>query len=335
LNLEALGWSPVWAALLPFPLTSEQSIGRVAVAHADRAELLPAGVVFQPKTAADRLQVGDWVVVEGSRLLRRLPRKGVLSRRGAGMAGEPQIVATNLDVVFLTSSLNKDWNPARILRGLALVHACGAVPVVVATKCDLAIGNEGRFLRALPADLPVVLTSAHLGIGIEELVSHLAPGRTVALIGTSGTGKSSLMNALLGAPVMDTGEIRLHDDRGQHTTTRRELRVFDKGVLIDTPGMRELGITDSAGLDLAFADVVEAAAGCRYSDCGHEGDAGCAVVDAVASDRLEQWHKLQREAELEARRGDQRLTVEQNRVFKQRSRAAREREQWRGKVQGR
>jgi ribosome biogenesis GTPase len=99
--------------------------------------------------------------------------------------------------------------------------------------------------------------------------------------------------------------------------------------------MRELGITDSAGLDLAFADVVEAAAGCRYSDCGHEGDAGCAVVDAVAPDRLEQWHKLQREAEHEARRGDQRLTAEQNRVFKQRSRAAREREQWRSKGQGR
>jgi ribosome biogenesis GTPase len=330
-NLYNLGWSPFFADQLPPVLPDGAAIARVCLTHMDRAELLPSGQVAQPHQADERLQVGDWVLHHGPRLLLRLERRAELRRRAAGRAGLPQIIAANIDKVLIVSAMNRDFNPARLLRYIATTRAGGAAPLIVLTKADLAIGQEGRFLRQLPPEVPAVVTSALLDLGMEELRAQLGPGLTVALVGMSGVGKSSLINALLGEARLQVGEARDSDDRGRHTTTWRELIPFDHGVLIDTPGMRELGLLDERGLDETFADIVEAATRCRFRDCDHEGEPGCAVKLEVESERLQAYKKLQREAAWESRRGDGRAEAEARLVWKRRTIEARQRERDRGR----
>ncbi|MHB8530636.1 MAG: ribosome small subunit-dependent GTPase A [Caulobacteraceae bacterium] len=261
--------------------------------------------------------VGDWVALnqasEGERAVIHhvLPRRTAFVRRAAGPAGGEQVVAANADLAFLTASLNADLNPRRLERYLAAAWQSGAKPVIVLTKADLCpdVGAAASEAQGLAIDTPVIAVSAVSGEGLDDLRGHLEPGRTAVLLGSSGVGKSTLVNALLGVPRMATGAVRADDERGRHTTSHRELILLPSGgLLLDTPGMRELGLWDSEeGLSAAFEDVEALAARCRFSDCGHTSEPGCAVRTALESglldaNRWKSYGKLQRElAHLESR----------------------------------
>lgn len=261
--------------------------------------------------------VGDWVAAqlrpgEGSATIAAcLPRKTSLIRKRAGRASAPQVLAANLDVVFLVTSLNADLNARRIERTLAMIWEGGAQPVVLLTKLDLCSDPQRAIedIEAVALGVPVHALSTLSGEGLEVLERYLQAGRTLALIGSSGVGKSTLANRLLGEERLAISDVRATDDKGRHTTTSRELFVLPSGaLLIDTPGMRELGLWDAAsGIDATFEDIEQLATACRFGDCKHQREPGCAIHAAIASGQLEQarwrsYEKLQRELAHEARR---------------------------------
>ncbi|MEM6730865.1 MAG: ribosome small subunit-dependent GTPase A [Myxococcota bacterium] len=252
--------------------------------------------------------VGDWVAVDlshrGSPIIRALlPRRTAFIRKAAGRPDDAQVVAANVDAVFLVSSLNEDFNPRRIERYLAMAHESGAQPAIVLNKSDL-VEDSAELLqevREVGGDTPVHVVSAKGGTGVEALLGYFEEDATVALLGSSGVGKSTLTNRLLGAEVQKTREIRA-DGKGRHTTTNRSLfRVPTGGLILDTPGMRELHVWEGErGVEEAFADILELAAQCRFRDCRHKNEPGCAVRAAVAdgrlaAGRLEAYHKLVQE----------------------------------------
>ncbi len=320
--LEALGWNSHFAsAFTPY---AEQGLiaARVAVQHrnawllytaqGEHKAVLP-GRLRRDSRAVDLPAVGDWVAAEpassGPFVIRAvLPRRSEFTRKAAGRATVEQVIAANVDVVFLVSALDGDVNPRRIERYLALAERSGAQPVLVLSKSDLVPSPDHDDVGALPDTLPVVRVSSLTGEGVEGLRQWLAPGCTVALLGSSGVGKSTLINALLGEDRMRTGEVRA-DGRGRHTTTRRELVPTPSGaLLLDTPGLRELQLwAGEDEIDDAFADIAELAGQCRFRDCGHSNEPDCAVVAAVRDGtldaaRLESWRGLLAEArQLEAR----------------------------------
>jgi ribosome biogenesis GTPase / thiamine phosphate phosphatase len=277
---------------------------------------------------ADWPAVGDWVAVQLSGdlgLIREvLPRTTVLSRRRPLLARE-QVVAANVDRVFVVTSPGRDLNPRRVERYLAAVWASGARPVLVLNKADLA-GDPGSARDQLAAMAPGVTslaTSAATGSGVPELRAQIPSGQTAVLVGSSGVGKSSLLNALLGEERLSTRQVRITDEKGRHTTTRRELiELPGAGCLIDTPGMREFGLWEaSPGVDQTFADVETLASGCRFRDCRHEGEPGCAVAQAVADgklggDRLASFEKLRREQAFLERQRDPRTQDRTKRRWK-------------------
>ena len=263
--------------------------------------------------------VGDWVAVRpapggGGIIHAVLPRHSLLTRLRPGTK-RAQTLAANLDLVFVVTSPGQDFSLRRTERYLALVWASGARPVVVLNKADLS-REANDLLARLSAVAPGAIclgTSAETGAGVAELGALLATGLTGALVGSSGVGKSSLLNRLLGQQLHHTAEVRLTDDKGRHTTTRRELvELPDGGCLIDTPGMRELGLWDAGeGLEETFSEIAELATGCRFRDCRHQGEPGCAVVAAVetgelAEDRLASLEKLRREEAFQERLRDPR-----------------------------
>ncbi|HEX5378879.1 MAG TPA: ribosome small subunit-dependent GTPase A [Phenylobacterium sp.] len=257
---------------------------------------------------------GDWAACaarpqEGAATIHALlPRSSLFVRKASGPGQAAQAVAANVDVALLVASLNADLNPRRLERYLAVAWESGAQPVVVLTKADACPDVEAAVARieAVAVGVEVHAVSAVTGQGLEGVAALLAPGRTAVLLGSSGVGKSTLVNALAGTELMAVGEIRQDDERGRHTTTHRELIRLPSGALmLDTPGMRELGLWDAeAGLAATFADVereIEAlSAQCRYRNCGHRKEPGCAVREAVEDGRLDEgrwksWVKLQRE----------------------------------------
>jgi ribosome biogenesis GTPase len=239
-----------------------------------------------------------------------------------------QVLAANVDLVFITAPVDR-ISSARVERELAVAWDSGAHPVVVLTKCDLGQKDVERSLAGRLARVDVVATSAATGQGVLELSERLRPARTAVLLGPSGAGKSTLANALLGSEVLATGAVRARDHRGRHTTTSRQLVAIPSGgVLIDTPGLRTLGLTAALNLEHVFPDIDALAASCRFSDCRHRHEPDCAVLAAVASGDLERarlanFCKLEREAAAEARRSDPILRKAQLNMWKARTKAAR------------
>jgi ribosome biogenesis GTPase len=284
--------------------------------------------------------VGDWVFVDipaaGGRAIIHevLPRKSKFSRKAAGLETAEQVIAANIDTAFLVTSLNGDLNPRRIERYLTTIWDSGAQPVILLSKADLC-DDVSAFLTTLAgiaAGAPTHVLSSITGAGLEQLDSYLTPGKTAALLGSSGVGKSTLINRLLGRAIQKVREIREDDDRGRHVTTSRRLfRTPSGGLLIDTPGMRELQLWDTGdGISRTFTDIQEFAHHCRFRDCSHESEPGCAVQSAIAAEelsaqRLEAYLKLRREIGYLERQQDVFLQIEENRKWKRIHKAMRER----------
>jgi ribosome biogenesis GTPase / thiamine phosphate phosphatase len=282
--------------------------------------------------------VGDWVGVrapegDGRALIHvRLERRTTVSRAGTGESVSQQVLAANVDTIFIVTALTTELNLRRLERYLTIVWDAGALPVIVLNKSDLCedVGVASDGVRSRLPFVDVVAVSATLGSGFDALDPYLRPAATVVLLGSSGVGKSTLVNRLLGRDEQSTGEIRQSDGRGRHTTTSRQLfEVRGGALLIDTPGLRELqawnGESAVAG---AFDDIQTLASGCRFSDCAHEGEPGCAVAEAVEAgrldaDRLENFHRLAREAAYEARKHDKAAAANVKRRWKQIHKAAR------------
>lgn len=243
---------------------------------------------------------GDFVMINhnpsgDSQIIRTLPRRTFFSRRDPAPGGGEQAVAANFDYVFIMQSLNQDFNEKRLERYLTLAWQSGAVPVVVLTKADL-VDEHGSYIRiaeSLAAGVSVYAVSSKTGAGLAALADYITSGKTIVFLGSSGVGKSSLVNALAGEEIMAVNGIREDDGKGRHTTTHRQLIMLKNGaMLIDTPGMRELGMWDVRnGLGEAFADVEQYLGKCRFSDCRHQAEPGCAIKEAIANGELsrERW----------------------------------------------
>ena len=281
---------------------------------------------------------GDWGAAESVPnekvvLIRRiLPRRTKLSRKAAGETMEEQVIAANLDTVLVMTALNADFNPRRLERFLTVSRESGAEPVLLLNKLD-ACAEPGPFLaeaRQAAGDAAVVAISAKTAAGLDALSAWIKPGRTVGLIGSSGVGKSTLVNRLAGNEALKTAETRASDERGRHTTTHRQLFILPGGgILLDTPGMREMQFWDAEqGLKKTFDDIEALAPSCRFKDCAHGSEPGCAVKAAVeagtlAAERLESWAKLRRESLHEARRREAPPAVSEKQKWKKIHKAAR------------
>lgn len=289
--------------------------------------------------------VGDWVLLDAPPhrdrpgLIRTLlPRRTRFTRAAAGRANAVQVIAANVDLVLVLTGLDADWSLHRIERYLARVAASGATAAVVLTKADLAEDVPERVARVQQRcpGVAVFPTGAPTGLGLDALRPHLGRGVTVALVGSSGAGKSTLVNALVGTALQVTRPTRASDGQGTHTTTTRQLVCLpDGGVLLDTPGMRELAVHEEDGLAAVFEDVTDLATRCRFRDCTHENEPGCAILAALADgrlhpDRLAHHQALEREARAWQRRSDERLQRASDRAFGRATREIRLRSKRRG-----
>ena len=310
-TLAGMGWSDFFADQIG-PDDAGLVPMRIATVHRARMSAVsidgPHRMMLQPHTNTGDYAVGDWVLVEPGTnwLRRRLERKTLLQRRVEG-GTQPQLTAANVDTLFIVTSCNADFNVARLERYLALANQAGTRPVILLTKADTVEDADAYAAQvtALQRGLECVTLDGRSGAAAVALAPWCGEGQTVALIGSSGVGKSTLLNTLAGpdqdAP-QQTGGIRESDAKGRHTTTSRSLhRIAGGGWVIDTPGMRTLHVSDAAeGIEQLFAEITELAPNCRFRDCTHEHEPGCAVQAAVKAgtldpDRLSRWRKLQDE----------------------------------------
>ena len=346
-GLSALGFGPFFERQLQPGDGDAPILARIAAQHRNLYEVLTreggafarlAGRLRQTLTDERLPCVGDWVILDSEpapdhtpAIERVLVRRSAFTRGVAGRQSGAQAVAANIEVALVVCGLDGDFNLHRIERFVARIWASGAQPVVVLNKADV---NETASVRAAEvgrrcAGVPVLATSARLGEGVAALRACIHEGETAVFVGSSGVGKSSLINALTGDDRMPTGEVRPGDDRGRHVTTRRQLILLPQGgLLLDTPGMRELQLVDDDGLDAVFGDVAALSARCRFRNCRHDGEPGCAVEEAVRRgqipvERLEHYRKLEQEAEASDQRRDARLRRREGRRWGQLQREAR------------
>ena len=309
----------------------------------DRPAVVSGRFRFEALAPSDYPAVGDWVAVadrdaagdaapERAVITAVLPRRSAFvrsaadaSRRSAGNLIDEQVLAANVDIAFLVAGLDHDFNIRRLERYLAVAWSSGTRPVVVLNKADVAIELDQRLLEveSVAPAVPIVVLSALTGDHVADLAPYLAPGQTAVVLGSSGVGKSTLVNALLGERRQATAAVRHDDSRGRHTTTHRELFELPGGAfLIDTPGIRALEIAGAdEGVAAAFDDIAEIAAACRFSDCRHQGEPGCAVRAAIDEGRLSRerfasHQKLERELAHAERKGDARAAAEERRRWK-------------------
>ncbi|MGV3463974.1 MAG: ribosome small subunit-dependent GTPase A [Heyndrickxia sp.] len=342
MNLKKLGWNEFFEE--GFIQYKEQGyeVGRVALEHkkmyrvlTEYGELL--GEVsgkfrFNALDRGDYPAVGDWVVISArpeeqkATIHAVLPRKSKFSRKVAGQTTEEQIVASNVDTIFLVNALNADFNVRRIERYILSAWESGANPVIILSKSDLCedIDEKLAEVETVAFGIPILPISAEKNIGLDQLAPYLYEGQTVALLGSSGVGKSTLTNTIIGHQKQQVKEIREGDDRGRHTTTHRELIVLEQnGILIDTPGMRELQLWEADdGLSQSFSDVESLAEQCKFRDCKHRKEPGCAVQQAISEgtldiDRYNNYVKLQKELAYIERKENQRAALAEKAKWKQ------------------
>lgn len=310
--LAPLGWNPARAAELDALGRGDAVPARIGRVNRGGAVALSAGRPV--RVEAGGLATGDWVALAGERVHAVLERRTLLARRAAGRTGARQPIAANVDLVVVVHGLDRPLRDRRLHRALALAWDAGTRPLVALTKADLDDAAPSRALAAEAAfGVDAIAVSAARGEGLEALAARAAPDRTLVLIGESGAGKSTLVNALAERGALATGAVRAGDAKGRHTTTARHLVPLPGGgALIDTPGVRELGLWGGEeGVAGAFADISRLAEGCRFTDCRHGGEPGCAVAAAAREGgldpgRLDSFRDLAREAEAQARRSAER-----------------------------
>ena len=309
MNLTDLGYNETIEKLRIQHNLTDFAVGRVIAEHRDRyvvatgtGELdaeITGNLRFSAKSRADFPAVGDWVALitfdaDSAIIHQILPRFSVLKRQAAGQRGDVQIIAANIDFAFIVQAIDRDFNLNRLERYLIICHASKVNPVIVLTKTDLAdeelIASVSGKIQKRIENVPLFAISNESREGIETFQQFIEKGKTYCMLGSSGVGKSTLLNNLSGKTVMKTGAISQHSDRGRHVTSHRQLTVLENGgILIDNPGMREVGIADtSGGLETTFSGIVNLAEDCRFKDCTHTGEFGCAVISAVENGKIEQ-----------------------------------------------
>ncbi|WP_404451081.1 ribosome small subunit-dependent GTPase A [Virgibacillus necropolis] len=336
-KLETVGWDQ------PIQDINEDKIARVIAVQKNSYRILDGEMEYfshlsgkfinQAVSPLDYPAVGDWVEVhklvdERKAVINSiLPRKSQFVRQAAGTKTEAQIVAANMDTVFIVNSLNHDLNLRRIERYILSTYESGATPVIVLTKRDECTQEEVDVIIAqveeVAIGVPIIPISNITMEGIEELMTYLPPGKTSALLGSSGVGKSTLVNKLIGNAVQVTKDVRDADSKGRHTTTHREMFLLPNGsLLIDTPGMRELQLWEGeSAIDATFQDIESLESECKFTDCQHETEPGCRVQEAIANgelsdDRYQSYLKLQRELAYEKRKQDQKAHLEEKNKWK-------------------